>query len=314
VNKSHFIERNCCPVCKYQSFNELISLPYSDKGLENYLKKFYNSQGKIEIEYMANESYTLLKCQNCSLIFQKFIPNDFLMSKLYEEWINPDFVKQESYDRSLFYYKQKALEIMDTIRFLDKKPSELKFMDFGMGWGEWCRLSKSFGVDTYGMELSKERIKNAQLYQIKNIEWENLPNHKFDLINTEQVIEHIPNPLETVKYLADSLNKGGLLKISVPNGKIAERNIQLLNWELPRDSEFSMHIATPLEHINVFKTESIIEMAKICGLTPIYNVNKQFFEENISFTQFLKLKLGPFYRKFKKPIINDTSIFFRKIN
>lgn len=313
MSKTHFIERDCCPACKSQSFNEIFSLPYSDKGLENYLEEFYNSQGRIELDYLKDESYTLLKCTSCSLIFQKFIPDDFLMSKLYEQWIDPDFVKQESFERPLHYYSQKAHEIIDVIKYTGKEPKDLKFMDFGMGWAEWCKLSKSFGVDIYGMELSTERIKNAEMHHIKIVEWEDLPNHKFDLINTEQVIEHIPNPLETIKYLSDSLNNDGLLKISVPNGKTAERNIKLKDWSQPRDSELSMHIVTPLEHINVFTTESIVKMASLCNLSPVNNVNKQFFVEDISLSQFLKLKLGPLYRKIKKPKTEDTSIFFRKI-
>lgn len=246
------------------------------------------------------------------MIFQEFIPDDFLMNKLYEEWIDPEFVKQETFRRPLPYYKQKANEITDAIQFFNKEPHELKFMDFGMGWAEWCILSKAFGVDTYGMELSEERIKHAKANQIKIVSWDELPQHQFDYINTEQVIEHIADPLETVKYLSGSLKKGGLLKISVPNGNTAERNLKLLDWDQPRDAEYSLHVVTPLEHINVFMIESIIKMADQCGLKPTYAVRKQRFGEDIGLKEFLKLKLGPYYRKIKPPKLDDSSIFFIK--
>ena len=109
------------------------------------------------------------------------------------------------------------------------------------------------------MELSKDRIKNAEKYLIKVINWEELPQNKFDLINTEQVIEHVPNPLETVKHLSDSL-KDGLIKISVPHGHTAERNLKLLDWNLPK-IRFLLHVVTPLEHINVFIAETLIKTA-----------------------------------------------------
>ena len=56
MSQSHFIERDCCPACKSQSFEEIISLPYSDKSLENYLKNFYNSQGKILLSNVLNKN------------------------------------------------------------------------------------------------------------------------------------------------------------------------------------------------------------------------------------------------------------------
>lgn len=312
MKKSYFIERKCCPICKTNKGNIIFDLSYNDKDLSAYLDNFYNSQGFIEMKYLNEERFTLIKCEKCLFIYQKFIPNDFLMNKLYEEWIDPEFVKKESYNRDFIYYKQRSNEILDVINYLKKKPNNLKFLDFGMGWADWCRISKSFGIETYGMELSKDRIKNAEKYLIKVINWEELPQNKFDLINTEQVIEHVPNPLETVKHLSDSLKKDGLIKISVPHGHTAERNLKLLDWNLPRDSDFSLHVVTPLEHINVFIAETLIKMADFCDLKPVFDVRRQVFYKDISTIEFLKLKLGPYYRRIKKPKLKDTSIFFKK--
>jgi SAM-dependent methyltransferase len=162
------------------------------------------------------------------------------------------------------------------------------------------------------MELSKDRIENAKSHQIKIVDWDELPNYKFDYINTEQVIEHLADPIETIEYLMQSLKPGGLFKISVPNGSTAERNLKLLDWNQPRDSEYSLHVVTPLEHINVFMVESIIKMADKCGLDPIYTVRNVSFDHTISWKQFIKHKLGPVYRKIKKPKFEDSSIFFVK--
>lgn len=312
MNKNYFFKREYCPSCHSKEYSELLNLSYEDEQVQSYLKEFYGSQGKIELEYLEGVEYILSKCNNCAMIFQVYIPNDFLMGKLYEEWIDPSFIKQESFTRSMSYHRKNALEIIDVIKFFRKDPHKLKFMDFGMGWSEWARMSKSFGVDTYGMELSKERIHHAQKHLINIVEWEEVPSFNFDFINTEQVVEHLAFPLETIHHLSKGLRKGGLLKISVPNGRIAERNIQLLDWKQQRDSNWSMHVVTPLEHINCFTTESIIQIANQSGLKPI-SVRQEHFSNHISFKDFFKLKFGPFYRKIKKPTIMDTSLFFEKV-
>ncbi len=95
---------------------------------------------------------------------------------------------------------------------------ELKFLDFGMDWGRWCLMSKAFGCDVYGTELSESRIKYGQSIGINVIDWDEISNFEFDFINTEQVFEHITSPLEILKYLSHSLKQHGLIKISVPDG------------------------------------------------------------------------------------------------
>jgi len=68
------------------------------------------------------------------MIFQRDIPNEELMKRLYEHWIAPSkaFSKQQQAD--LGYYSYYAQEIMQIIAYFGKKPSSLSFLDYGMGW------------------------------------------------------------------------------------------------------------------------------------------------------------------------------------
>ena len=104
MSENYFITRTECPACKSRSISEIYSLPYSDKRIKDYLLNFYNAQGTIELDYLADASYTLNECQECELIFQKEIPGDKLMFKLYEEWIDPDIALQRSFDHDVNYH------------------------------------------------------------------------------------------------------------------------------------------------------------------------------------------------------------------
>lgn len=64
--------------------------------------------------------------------------------------------------------------------------------------------------------------------------WEEIPQHQFDFINTEQVFEHIPKPLETLRYLKKALKTNGVLKISVPTANDIEQRLEIMDWKIPK--------------------------------------------------------------------------------
>lgn len=138
-----------------------------------------------------------------------------------------------------------------------------------MGWGKWCYMAKAFGCDSYGTELSKSKIEYAKKNGIKVITWDEIPKHRFDFINTEQVFEHIPNPLETLCYLKRAIKPNGLIKISVPNCKNIKKKLKINDWMAPKSSKNSLNPVSPLEHINCFNQSSIIKMANIAGFERI---------------------------------------------
>ena len=267
MNESYFEIRKHCPTCKSTNTIGIYSCSFLKSPIKEFLESFYSPQGKVEFEYLKRANFILKECNNCGTIFQKEIPNNFLMNKLYEEWIDPEKAFKSHLEKNnLSNFSYYAQEVMMVIAFFNRTPSQLKFFDYGMGWGKWCYMAKAFGCDSYGTELSKTRIKYAQSQGIKVITWEEIPNYSFDFINTEQVFEHIPEPLKTLRYLKKSLKHNGLIKISVPNGKDIKRRLRIGDWMAPKYSKNSLNPVSPLEHINCFKQASIIRMADIVEL------------------------------------------------
>jgi 2-polyprenyl-3-methyl-5-hydroxy-6-metoxy-1,4-benzoquinol methylase len=310
MSNIYFEERKSCPACLGTKSEVLLDIPYSDEKLSNYLKAFYNSQGKIDLTFLISANYTLIKCLDCSLIYQKKIPDQKLSGILYEEWIDPSIASEKSKKHDLPYYKKHINEIVDIIEYFNRNPYELNFLDFGMGWSEWSRITLSMGVNTYGIELSQDRIQFAIKHHIEVLDYKNLPESFFDFINTEQVFEHIPNPFETLQDLTKSLKSGGVIKLSVPNGMYAERNIKMQNWETDKNDLESMNVVAPLEHINCYTTESLLIMAKKNGLE-LVKIRKPRYDY-LSFKELIKTKLRPVLHKVRKPVLSDTSLMFRK--
>jgi len=231
------------------------------------------------------------------------------MKKLYEEWIDP--IQAFETHKSTFTlqdYLYYAQEIISIIAYFKTKPSQLKFLDYGMGWGTWSKLVKAFGCQSCGTELSESRIRYAETERISIIAWEELPNHTFHFINTEQVFEHLAEPFETLVYLRKCLHSNGLLKISVPNGANIKKRLKIGDWNAPKQSRNSLNPVAPLEHINCFTYKSIIKLADIAGFRrfklPLrFQYAYSIYGNNLQ--SILKRCLKPLYRNFSR----DTYVF-----
>jgi 2-polyprenyl-3-methyl-5-hydroxy-6-metoxy-1,4-benzoquinol methylase len=312
MSKDHFIKRACCPACKSTSHKTIYSCEFLKSPVRDYIQAFYASQGGVDFKYLEGGRFELEECEDCGVIYQEEIPNEFLSNKLYEEWINPEIALNQHLDsRDLHYYSGYAQEIMMLIAYLKAIPSQLKFFDFAMGWGRWAMMATAFGCESYGLELSRNRQEYAKSHGTTVISWDEIPGYCFDVINAEEILEHIPEPLETLSHLKSSLRPEGIIKISVPDGHDIKRRLSISDWTAPKYSRNSLNLVSPLEHINCFNRASLIKMADRAGLKIVnipltiqyaYTTNWRLIKPA------LKNILYPLYRSILK---RGTYIFLR---
>lgn len=256
-----FQQRAGCPICGCRDTEVVYSARFTEPPISTYLHEFYSRQGKVEFEYLENEDFILDECQECSLIFQRSIPNDAFMMKLYEEWIDPQLsYMQRLQQKDTRYYAYLANSIRTVHEYLGKRPAEMEFLDFGMGWGSWCQMAKAFGSAVAGAEVSPARIDHALAQGIKVISWHDIAECKFDLIHAEQVFEHLADPLETLNHLAGALKPSGIIELVVPNAANARQKLAIGDWLAARNSRDSLVPVAPLEHINCFTERSLRHM------------------------------------------------------
>lgn len=314
MKENFFDTRQICPTCESKHTEEIYRAKFTEPPISTYLDNFYNPQGGVEFSYLEGESYILNKCNDCTLVYQKSIPNDFLMKKLYEEWIDPELVHNHRENNlKVNHHSILAREIEMVIKYFNRPTKELEFFDFGSGWGDWCRLAKGYGCSAVGTELSQSRIDHSRNIGISIITYDEISKYHFDFINTEQVFEHIPQPLDTLKYLAQSLKPGGVIKISVPNGDDIKRLLSVMDWNAPKNTRNSLNPIAPLEHINCYSKTSIYKMAEKTNLSPItlqVKGNPKLLDYSI------RDILRPFYHLIKTGKILNTplsnNLFFRK--
>lgn len=303
-----FIIRERCPGCHHDSGKELYAASLSHPPISDYLEAFYAPQGGIDLSSLEGGQYLLMECGQCGLIFQRDILSDRLMHRLYGEWIDPI--------RSLAIYEAETgikhvlaqiRQIADLIHFIGRPPRQIQALDYGMGWGHWCRLAAAMGLDVYGHELSLAKAAHAALYGIKNLSRQELLAHSFDFINVDQVFEHLPYPLETLVELVQILRPGGVIRISVPDGWNIKKRLRAANWQAHKQAHQNLNPVAPLEHVNCFNYAALLNMASKAGLEPT-SVPSRYA---LSCTGRIKSLLRPLYYFLRGA--PGTTLYFRRL-
>ena len=268
---TYFKLRSFCPSCRSEGFKPLLDVPYSDPDLIGYLRRYYCSQGHPNFSRLDGERYRLMECNRCCLVFQDRVPNDEFLMELYEEWIDPRTIFGSEKDNAARQFRAMRL-IWRLIRRLKKPSKSIEVLDIGMGWGDWLFAVRGFGCRVHGLELSPARIKYGKSHGIEMLGWNELSGRTFDIINCDQVLEHVEDPRGALEAMARCVSPAGVIRVSVPNLlPIASRlrSGRGIDWSgepHTRHRPNPTEAVTPLEHLNTFTGKSLRYLAEACGL------------------------------------------------
>lgn len=265
-----FERRETCPACSAGEHEPVYTSPFSQGAIAAFVREYY----RIDPGCLAQAPYELQRCHQCGLVFQHYVGGPELLSDLYTHWVK----EPQDPEAEIATYRDEieniplsrdAHELMSAASFLGIPLAQLKTLDYGMGWALWARIAARLGCDSYGSDLSSPRMDYARSHGVKTIEDDDIGRLKFHFINTEQVFEHVPEPLSLLRRLAAALEPGGIVKISIPSGENADRLISALNDGSYRGDYQSIIPVQPLEHVNCFTRRSVDVMAMRAGMAAV---------------------------------------------
>jgi 2-polyprenyl-3-methyl-5-hydroxy-6-metoxy-1,4-benzoquinol methylase len=266
-----FLQREVCPLCQtsgqsqelpHQSRSQPLSdLAFDESPLAPFLEQFYG--GRLKPDNLCDGRYRIRRCGQCEFIYQDMILDDNGMQLLYQDWVDQAGSLKKKQNASCERLRQYAGQVNTLSKLFDKAPQATRVLDYGMGWGYWCRMAQAHGFDVMGYELSASRRKHALELGVPVID--SLPEDglKFDFIFANQVFEHLPDPVQTLRELCCCLHAEGILYLRVPDGRDVAERLQQRGWSAELDA---IH---PLEHINCFTRKTLIRLAATQGLQPI---------------------------------------------
>lgn len=260
----NFTKRELCDACNSSDIGVLLSISYEDPRLLAPLLERYH--GNIQKQDLQGARYELAECRSCKHVFQTYVPSDALSLKIYSysESRVPESVRKRTH-APLSYYMGNALAVERMGVLLGHKvPYECSVLDVGAGWGYFLLMAKAFGYQITGVEVSKERksfLTDLGIPVVSSLD--ELQGRIFDYVHVDQVLEHVSDPFSFLRSIVARVKEGGLLYVSVPNGRLIAPDIR------KGEIDFFRKSAHPLEHINCFSHHSLVTLAKRVGLHPL---------------------------------------------
>lgn len=306
-------KRDKCPACYCRGFEKVYSQSYSMPEMVSYLKDFYSSQGAIELSSLMDHEFEVNVCRECNVIFQTYVPGENYVFEIYEKWLEPEktfelFERQRPNE----YFTNLIREIYRFANLFEKPRNQLKFYDFGMGWGNWLVAAKALGCQVYGFDISLARTAHALRNGIIEVKPTDLADWQFDFINVDQVLEHVRDPLAVLKQLVSALSPSGVIRVAVPNGSKILDLLKQPDWKAPKDSPLTLNPIAPIEHINCFTTDSLVSIIKRANLEPFLTPSFPSLVE-VSNCPDLELKAGDIVKNFRRALKNQLRPLYRKI-
>lgn len=192
--------------------------------------------------YGYPESFTLVKCDRCGLIYlisrpdgqeiDRYYPQDYVSFPLAIE-DEPSWFKR--IDRRYGLHKR-CREIIRRV----KKPGRI--LDIGCATGIFLHGMQQRGWEAYGVEPSSYAAQYARSRFHLNVIEGTLDTARFeadyfDVVTLWDVLEHIPDPDQTLVEINRILKLGGWLVMSLPNPDSWESawfSRYWAGWDIPR--------------------------------------------------------------------------------
>ena len=213
-----------------------------------------------------NDRFRLNQCDNCALVTTSPMPSDKMLQQYYDQdyWQSGQLKSSNSLDT---LYRLRMTPIVSAIR--KHATHESKILDWGCGDGSFIRLLRSFGLHCFGIDAYKKDLNDPQM-SATTIEKADFPDGYFDIITCFHVLEHLADPLTSVKHALRLIKTGGLIIIEVPNLDSIGFRIFKRRWQ-------PLEIPTHLNHFTPATLQKVFETA---GTTLI--VKTDFFSHRIS--------------------------------
>lgn len=197
----------------------------------------------------------ILRCRGCTFGFTEFRPTEEQLHRLYRD-LNVSVYESETPGR--IRTAQRHLRILTP-----HAPSPGRILDVGCASGRFLEACANAGWEVVGIEPSRFLSEEAaRLLRGKGevlpmtLQQAPLAPASFDVVTLWDVLEHVPLPLDFLRYTAELLRPGGILLLNVPDLNSPQARLFGRRWPL----------LLP-EHLNYFTRRSLALCGRKIGLT-----------------------------------------------
>ena len=235
------LEQINCNICGTKEYT--IVYPALDTNAENVVKRFKSSGDEPSKDQ-------IVRCNNCGLVYvNPRIPPSKIIEG-YSEGTDERFVSQANAREKTF---NKSLKI------IEKYVPKGKLLDIGTAGGSFLAAAKKREWSVHGIEPNKwlcdwgKRNYGIEIQQ-GTLEKNSFEQESFDLATLWDVLEHVPDPTDTLTRINKLLKQNGYLVVNYPDIGSSVAKLMKRKW---------VFILTV--HLYYFTPETITKLLNKCG-------------------------------------------------
>ena len=262
--------RERCPSCKTTEAKTLFEAAYADPIMRGCMEARGLLLDGALMQGLEGAHYTLEECARCGLIYQREIPTELLMGRLYgsREGAQPGMPTslRGANSRTSSSMRGRSWGRSST---LARRRGRWTCSISGWAGGNGAAWRAGSAAAPAGPTSPSRGSRTRGSPQSRCSRGMRFRERQFDLINIEQVLEHVPAPLEILLHLERGLKPAGLIRIGVPNGRGIKRRLKAWDWTAKSGSGRSLKPVVPLRHINCFTHDALVRLAAGAGFVPV---------------------------------------------
>lgn len=243
-----------CPHCGSSDHGTLLRLDREALVRSNWSYRAEAAQG-LPIE--PGQTFPIEECRSCGFVFAGLLPDAAFLHAVYDRVIDAEAALLDNLSPASLAWKMGHLRTVLALLADDPCPTVL---DYGCGFGPALQVLNAVpSVRAWGYETSEIRLENlrrrglAATGQLDEIHSQG----PFGAVLLDNVLEHVPNPRDTLSFVRSVAKPGALLFVSVPaidrDRIVAHRRAAETKRAVPMD-------INPWEHLNYFDLAHLDEL------------------------------------------------------
>lgn len=190
---------------------------------------------------------------------------DFYGKNYWLTHVSDDFNQPDIYNRVRNDLSERCLHWIETL--LKYKLPQARVLELGCAHGGFVAMMRTLNYDAIGLELSPWIVDFARNsfdipVVLGTMEEQQFPPESFDVIALMDVLEHLPNPKETIKTCLAALKLDGILLIQTP-----EYLENLTYDDLKKQNHMFLLQMKTDEHLYLFNQDSVQSFFKELGVS-----------------------------------------------
>jgi len=187
-------------------------------------QRLLTARGNRGVSFIS-KSHPVVICSECGLVFLNPQHDEEDYKRFYSD-LNVTAIDTKSVLRQVAHDpgREEVRDFLFRVLRNEGAASSGRLLDIGCGYGVFLSLLKHTGWKLEGLEPGSVSVAFARReLGLEVHEWvlndNTLPRESFDVVTMLAVIEHVNDPLATIKKIAELIRPGGYLLLTTPSIK-----------------------------------------------------------------------------------------------